>query len=176
MAITSGSTTITFKAVCDEHVSVSVELDDDRNGGKTCFTYGDTVYIKVYTIPSNVTVTAYATAGHLSGGSTFTEDFPGTDEDPFVTFAGTTEASVSKPIVSNFSYSWVGSTSITPSGVSHDEGSITVRLPSGSNSEKFAGVMEVSYTTRYRSYSLTLSSGGGRSEYPVLVVFFASTD
>lgn len=173
--LATGSITVTFKAVCEEGVSVSVELDDDRNQGKTCFMPGDTAYIKVYTIPHTANLEVFTTFGSISAVGSYSESFPATDESSYITFAGTTESSVSKPIISGFSYNWIGSTYYSVSGVSYDEGSIQVRLSDPSaDPERFAGVMEISYNTLYRSYALTVSSLGGRSEVPVLVLFIAT--
>jgi hypothetical protein len=155
MAVES-SVVIEFKTSCEaEDGLLSVELDDELNGGRSCFLYGEKVYFRVYH-SANLTITVES-----SNGSVFLESTGATDtEEENISFANTNEASAAKTILTLGSYSWFGRSLGT---LLHVGGSAVRAGKSG------VAIAAVIYTTQYDVYSITLSDQGIES-YPVLVL------
>jgi hypothetical protein len=155
MAVES-SIIIEFKISCEAEAGLlSVELDDELNGGRTCFLYGEKVYFRVYHSP-NLTITVES-----SDGTVFLESVGSTDnEEENLSFANEDEASTARTILTLDSYSWFGRSLGT---LLHVGGAAVRAGRSG------VAIAAVEYTTQYDVYSLTLTDKGVES-YPVLVL------
>lgn len=159
MAVES-SIVVEFKISCEAEVGVlSVELDAELNGGRTCFLYGEKVYFRVY-YSSNLTIKI-----ETSDGVVFLESVDATSvEEENISFANTNEASTAKSISTLDSYSWFGRSLGTLLHV----GESAIRAGTSG-----VAIAAVKYTTQYDVYSLTLSDRGIES-YPVLVLVTGS--
>ncbi|RPI56434.1 MAG: hypothetical protein EHM49_00130 [Deltaproteobacteria bacterium] len=147
---------VEFKTSCESADGyLSVELDDELNGDRSCFLYGEKVYFRIYHSP-NLTITVGS-----SDGTIFLESVNSIESlTENVSFANENIGSLSKFIKSITSYSWFGR-------------SLGTILKTGDTSIRAAktgvAVAAVSYTTQYDVYSLILSDKGVE-EYPVLVL------
>jgi hypothetical protein len=101
----NASLSVVFSNSCEAAASgceVSLELDEELNGGASSFEVGDHIYYRVY--PSDVYSCFVSNGGTVSvicenKIATMTEE---------ITFDGEVEASLSKPLSGNFSYTWLG--------------------------------------------------------------------
>jgi hypothetical protein len=94
--VVKGNITVTFSYKCLSTSSISIELDDKKNNDKTCFLFGETVYFKVYTIPSDMNLAIFSSAGSVDlSGSQTTETVRGTVQE----FIDEITATVNKPII-----------------------------------------------------------------------------
>ena len=150
------SITVEFKTQCEvDGEFLTVELDSDLNGDRSCFLYGEKVYFRVYYSPA-LTITIES-----SDGSIFLESLNSSgEESENVSFADTNEANVSKLIKAITSYSWFGRSlgSILKTGIT------SIRA-----SNKGVAIVAIEYTTQYDVYSIMLSDKGIET-YPVLVL------
>ncbi len=143
--VTKSSITVTFKALCvaEPGHGITAELDAERNEGKSCFTYGEKVYFRVYTYPQDMRITLTPSDGSINAEGSSTE----TIEDEILTFADTKEASTHRYIKAITSYDWFGTSlgQITCIG-----GSTIVAAKEG------CAVLQLTYTSFYRVYSITV--------------------
>ncbi len=104
------SLSITFgKELGDSLVDhISVELDNDKNEGKTSFEVGETAYLKVF---YNESYTYETSGGALNKAATgLLWDI----EDEYVTFAGVSDAYLAYLPSGTVSYEWVGNSGGSP--------------------------------------------------------------
>ncbi len=141
------SLSITFTA-SSETGDIVIELDDDRNNGKSEFLYGEKAYFKVFYDPSLV---LYVT----SSDGTITSEGNGQEivEDDYE-FISDSEQTVSKPIMSIVDYTWLGNSlgTISKTGLYTFECSDT---PDPSNN---IGVARVRYASQFARYAVTVGS------------------
>jgi hypothetical protein len=147
---------VEFKTSCeDADAYLEVELDDELNGDRSCFLYGENVYFRVYHSPSmSITV-------ETSDGTVFlisTGNLEAVTEN--ISFANENTGNVSKLIKAIVSWVWFGRSL----GSILKTGDTSIRA-----SASGVAVVAVSYTTEYDVYALTLSDKG-IAEYPVLVL------
>ena len=143
--VTKGSITITFKASCvaiPGH-GITAELDAERNRGRSCFTYGEKVYFRVYTYPHNMRITFTSSDGVVNAEGSDTE----TIRDETITFADTNEATTRQYICNLISQDWLG----TSLGQVAHIGGTAVRA-----ARKGCAVLRLTYTSFYRVYSITV--------------------
>lgn len=148
-----------------------VEVDDREtadgglNGGKTSFLPGDTVFLLMYKT-SNVVIDAAVTSlGSLSPGTTITI---AKTED--IIFANEQEASTRYPVVSGFTYEWIGADNGAVSLV----GETSLRIPAPATGTYTAGVCRINYNTTAQVYTLA-HSAETYPEYSIVVLFVGHT-
>ena len=148
------SITITFVAI-DPRAgdSLVLELDSEKNDEETEFAYGTKAYFRAYTYPTSMSLEMTPTDGTITS-----EGSGSSDEEDFVSFVDTNEASLSKPCNTLTSTSWLG-TSLGSVSILGDK--ITV-------STKGTGVLKVVFKGSFRRYGLTLNERDEDS-YPVIV-------
>lgn len=155
------SLTITFKTITSD-ADIIIELDDERNNGKTEFMFGEKAYFKVFADPS-VNVSIRATDG------TITNEGTGQDVvEENLQFIDSNEATTSKPILSISSYEWLGNSlgTITKKDVKTLQAEKTPD-PLGDNG---IGLLNVKYLSSFRRYAISVPQISGKNEYSVLVV------
>lgn len=148
----SKSITITFVSTPDEPALV-LELDSDMNEEATEFDYNTTAYFLAYSDPSDMTLTMTPSDGSISS-----QGNGESEEEEFLSFVNTNEATLSKPCLSVTSTEWLG-TSL--GAVSVDGTKVTV-------SQEGVGVLKINYTSAFRRYGLYLSTKD-EENYPVVV-------
>jgi len=143
--VTKGSITVTFKALCvaEPGHGITAELDAERNEGKSCFTYGEKVYFRVYTYPHDMRITLTPSDGVVNAEGSDTE----TIKDETITFADTNEAATHRYIHNLVSQDWLG----TSLGQVVHIGGAAVRTV-----RKGCAVLRLTYTSSYRVYSITV--------------------
>ena len=162
------SVTITFATqVAEGDGILKVEVNENDNGGKTRFNYGDKAIFRVYCYPANMKLNFVVSAGVLSNvgyGADEKEDLlQFTGWDPKSGDANT--ASLSYPASSGLkSTKWLG----------NSLGSITIQNgDSAVASKRGVGVAKVTYPVSFLKKGLTLQNKS-EPEYPV-VVFVVGT-
>lgn len=151
--------TITFKALTDSKTDLTIELDKDRNGKKTAFTYGDEVFFRVY---GKAEHTVKSTDGIIKSYGVFTED-----RKELVEFLEKNTATLNKKIRILNSFKWFGNNLGAISKISDKE----IKIEKVDYKNDLFGIAEVNYTTDYHLYSLTLTQKN-EAEYPVLVIVY----
>jgi hypothetical protein len=158
------STTITFvSSVTGGDGSISVELDEVMNNGKTQFPYGTKAYFKVYRTPESMNLSLYSTDGSIMSEGSGSDSI--TNED--LTFIKETTANTRYPVKSLGSYQWLGNNlgSLALQAV----GSNIVTLPGKVNDKGvFLGIARLNYTTNFLRYSISIGQRDFE-EYPVIV-------
>lgn len=89
-----GSVSVTFSYRCN--ASIAVELDADLNDDKSCFLYGETVYFRMYSIPSRIPVDIYTSMGNAVLNNNFLSE---NVEDQEAAFTDEKSFTVTKPII-----------------------------------------------------------------------------
>jgi hypothetical protein len=130
-------------------LTASIELDEERNEGKSQFKPGDTAWLRIFTVPLTAEwADLQSTAGAVSGPTKAFSTMAVEEEE--VTFANTDTGQTSKPILAVASVAWMG----TPIPAA-----ITVTRQGGLKlSKKGTGICLVSYTTEYRTGSIRVST------------------
>lgn len=141
--------------------SIKIEVDsrtDGKNNGATNFTGGSTVYLYV-TKPSNVTITkVVSSAGSIASAGNGT-----IKKKETLTFDDVNTASLSDPMYSGFTYTWVG-TSLGAVSVGAN------RLDIKSDSKGVA-VLDVEYDVLVDFYALTIPTTiNAKSEFEINVM------
>ncbi|KJR41316.1 hypothetical protein MCHI_002785 [Candidatus Magnetoovum chiemensis] len=171
MAVVKNSITLSFSTICatdtgltdEENKDITVEPDEDRNEGKTCFAFGEKYYFDVFTIPPDMAITLSTTDGAVKYEGEFTKQV--TEQVVFTTLAADEEnssnnADTAKYIQSLDSVTFYGA----DLGALTKIGSKTVKCANFGHS-----VAEITYTTTYRLYSVTCPPRD-TSPYPIDVL------
>lgn len=153
----STSTTITFVTQSlSGSGSIAIELDSAKNGDKSQFSSGDTVFFKVYTSPLALALDQASSSGQVTIGSTANGDV--TEK---LTFANVKEATLRYLGNSVKSFRWFGNDLGTPTL----NGNLISLQAAG------IGVLEVVYSAAYREGNLSgVTIPAGVKEFPVVVV------
>lgn len=140
--------------------SLSWEIKEEDNGGSIDYEPGKTFFVRLYST-SNIERLITFISTNRSGLGLVAEDavdYIGIEEDVYITFTGSSSASLTYQYRSNFNYTIFGSIynslgeSINPSfGI--NESSIV-------SSENCYGVIKVSYVTSYDLYAFSLPDYG----------------
>lgn len=148
--------------VVDEEIdltcTITIELDDEANGGKTCFNPGDTFWVKVW---SPVTYDILMTGGNtIQKQSNVVEDIPDPDDPQaeeweYINFSNW-QGSASKPIYSITDSQWCF-TSLGMLRWNRDYAVLSV--PSDPN-ELGYGVLRIKFKTRYDRWQLKAPQAG----------------
>lgn len=157
-------------AEADANVSIVAEIDDRELGynlGKTTFYHGDTPYMLLF-IPNGYVVDKVLTS---AGAVSFVADDSKAIES-YLAFANEDQVSLSYPVSSGFTYSWLG----TNLGVISNPDQFTAKLPArGFDTttkraipEYRVGVSYATYTSNCKVYKL---SGVPGSVSQVMVFF-----
>jgi hypothetical protein len=162
---TTGSLTVTVQESCitlADDKEIKIELDDDLNGGVTCFEPNQDIYLRFYLSPQGLSITAETTNGSLyatggGGTSEHTEEVTITDG----------EGSASYPINSISSIEWVGNAPCSVGAIEYETGRKYLSCPScsgspegGSSCEVTYGVVRITYTSLYKTYVLNVPEAG----------------
>jgi len=138
---------VTVSEYCDaELMSICVlvmELDDEYNAGKSCFSIGEDAYYRIY---GNVDYTSKSTLGTPRRDSAGVGE---TIEDEYVIFSSWI-GSASKPINSILNYEWVGKSLGTVHKVKG-----TNSLTADRSKHDGYGVIRLNYTTRYDRWKIS---------------------
>lgn len=139
---------------------VVIELDDEKNNGKTTFRYGEKAYFKIFYDPA-LNVVVDKTDGIL------TDEGQGQETvEEFVSFIDSKEATLNKPCLNILSVEWLGNSlgSITQQGL---YSIITEKTPElgGSNG---IGLAKIEYTTQFKRYAISIPEKNV-DEYQVIV-------
>lgn len=162
------SLVVDFGQTGDAKGVLKAEIDDrptGLNGGETSFTPGQTVGYMVAK-SSNVAINAHiASYGSpvAAGSYSFTHE-------EIVIFTGENTTSPEYPILSGFTYAWLGK---NPGALTATESEITLSKAAG---EQYSvGVAKISYSTTVDLYTLASpTSLGGVQEFSI-VVFLSGT-
>lgn len=165
------SFTISFGSGGGGGAVLKAEVDDrpdGSNGGNTSFIPGDNVgwlLFKTTLGQQEVTITGMKSSiGSIEGGAASSKEIKET-----LTFANDTAATLGYPISGGFkSVEWVGANLGTL--VMLDETAVKLQGVEKSNTNPFAGVVEVVYDSPCQVYSLTNTLVTGKSSYEALVV------
>ena len=163
MSSSSGSSRTTATLVIDfssvpEGEILQAELDEERNGGRSSFAPGDTVFFRVW---ASIPYTVEATAGSV----TRVEQGASEEAEEVLSFPYTDEASVQHPVASLGDTTWYG----TSLGTLSAAGGTSVRAAQG-GAEKI-GICKCRYTHQFDVWQLQSPSiPAGMDEYHVLVV------
>jgi hypothetical protein len=168
----TASIVVSFDNQSDSSAIFSAEVDGRQDGlnlGNTSFSPGDDVGILLHK-SSNVVLDYYSPSyGSLAASGSITYEV----EEQFLVFAGTNTQSVSYPIVSGFSYSWLGN---NLGSIVHTENSISLSnkalYPEGGN---FVGVAKVNYVTRATPFWLRNTHILGEDTYEIACFFVGHT-
>jgi len=152
--IAKASIVLTFAASCvaEDHF-INVEMDDEKNQGKTCFLYGEKIYFRVFTNPKDMNIRLESSDGSISNEGTSYFEY---EED--VQFPNVNEANTQYPIDSIISQDWLG----------NSLGSISISNTTIRTSETGVAILRLRYGVLYRSYAVTVGPKD-YDEYPVLV-------
>jgi hypothetical protein len=152
--------------------TISIELDDEMNGGRTCFLPGEEFYIKVY---SPISYDIYTTGGSVRERLTgIAEDVPdpndpNADEWEYVNFSGW-EGSASKPIYDMIDEEWcfheLGQVKWT---VGYSEMTVTYDADS---EDMGYGVYRIQFKSRFDRIRLLAPAAG----HDIKVVVFSTDD
>jgi hypothetical protein len=134
---------------------IQVELDSERNNGKTRFLFGEKAYFKIYKYPSTMRLTLDSTDGTI-----FDEGSGTSDEEELITFSNSNEGSADKPIKSVTSSNWIG----------RSLGSISAAGRTVTASQKGIGVLDFKYKADFIRKSISVPVKDGYDEYPVVVL------
>jgi len=162
---TTGSLTVTIEASCaaDAAELIRIELDEDLNGGRTCFEPNQDIYLRLYTSPTDLDLTLAVTLGSISivGGGVSSHEESITVQDG--------EGNAGYPIKAISSKEWHGNAPCPAASVTFTAGYTQLLCPtencSGSplgddTCEITYGVLDVDYTSDYRSLVLNVSEPG----------------
>ncbi len=152
--IAKASIVLTFAASCaaEDHF-INVEMDDEKNQGKTCFLYGEKIYFRVFTSPKDMNIRLES-----SDGSIFNEGTDYFEYEEDIQFPNTNEANTQYPVDSVIWDDWLG----------NSLGSISISNTTIRTSKTGVAILKLRYRVSYRSYAITV---GPRNydEYPILV-------
>ena len=147
--------------VAGEDQSINIELDDDKHEAiygeaKNQFYFGEEVFFRIFTTPSDLAYTMHASDGTLfsRAGGIFQV------EKEVVSFPNKTEANVDYPITDIVTTDWLGNNlgNVTPAGSS-------VKVTAAG-----VAICHLTYNVTYRAGSLVLATQDGYDTYPVLVL------
>lgn len=139
--------------------SLSAEIDsreDGLNQGKSSFAPGDRAFFLLFKSSDVAVDSVVASGGSISSA-------PGGlyDVEEWLTFADATEANLSKPMYSGFTYQWYG----------NNLGAVTVSGNKVTAPTKGVGVLKVTYKAAYDAYSLASpATMNGKSEFQIAVL------
>ena len=159
MGIISTSIVVNFGQ--DDQGILTAEIDgrpDGYNDGETKFAPGDTAAFLIYATSNvnvNTPVVSLGSVQQIAGPQNL-------DKEEFITFEDTKEASAGFPVLSGFTYTWLG----------NDLGAVTVTDQRTIRAAtKGVGVLRVNYTTQYTPWLLTNipTSIEGETSFPVLI-------
>jgi len=152
--VAKASIVLTFAASCvvEDHF-INVEMDDEKNQGKTCFLYGEKIYFRVFTNPKDMNIRLESSDGSISNEGIGYFEY---EED--VQFPNVNEANVQYPIDSVISQDWLG----------NSLGSISISNTTIRTEETGVAILKFRYYVSYRSYAITIGPKD-YDEYPVLV-------
>ena len=158
---TTATLVIDFSSV-PEGETLQAELDDERNGSRSSFAPGDTVFFRVWaSIPYQVE----ATAGAVSQ----VEQGVASEVAEVLSFPHTDEASVQYPVAALGEVTWYGQ-SLGPLSA---PGGTAIRAAQGGPDR--IGICKCSYSHRYDVWQLQSPSiPTGMDEYHVLIVISAT--
>jgi hypothetical protein len=172
MGVVTASTVIQFDNQTDTSAIFSAEVDsrdDGLNLGKTSFSPGNDVGILLYK-SRNVVLDFYDPSyGSLVSSGTVNYQ----TEDEFISFAGNNEVSLSKPLVSGFSYKWLGNNlgSIIPTENKLALGNTNLYPENG----QYVGVAKISYMTTATAFWLKNTNLIGEDTYQIVAFFVGHT-
>jgi len=159
---------VTLSFVTEDTSKISIENDTDRNRDykgnvKKKFRYGDSAYFRVYCHePERITLAS--TDGEVSEHGIFSDTVTET-----LTFITEQYAETDKPVIKVQNVRWLGN---SLGEVIRNE-AYQLKTSERPDSRKIAAV-NVSYLSRYKLYSITLS-GRELDEYPV-AIFVSMSD
>jgi len=139
--------------------SISVELDADRNAGRSQFMWGDIAYFKTYRVPADLSIQLAESAGTLS-----TFIYAGTDniENEQMVFSMSDNASPSKPIATGtFESEWFGRAPEPSVTVTENGGQVKLNRVS-------LGFLRASFNSNFDGHSITIGEQPF-SPYPIIV-------
>jgi hypothetical protein len=167
------SLTITFEVEggAEKIYQLSAEVNAEDNNGKTKFTFGDTVFYRVYKSTNVASMLVFTSDGSeaLVSSSLYT-----IIEDEIVVFSGSSEANTTKPMISLISATAMGHSAL---GSISANGQVGVRCSKESSGplDPVVGVYKVTYRSLYslrKLYNVPQPVGfgiGDFTSYPVLV-------
>ena len=159
MAVTA-SIVINFEK-SDASSYLTVELDSEKNQGKTAFRQGDNIYFKVY---SDVSYSIYVTSGSVVKEEALTES---ADIKEVLSFIKTKTASVQKKVLGNsISQVWYGDNigDLFKTGVTSVEIDTVEDEP--------IGVCEITYRSEYDVWRL-IPPDGMPDDYAIVILITA---
>lgn len=134
------------------YASIQAQLDSTYNNGATRFLYGSKAYYQIFKSPSGLSISQEASAGTITSEGTGTEEVT-----EYVTFANSNEGSLSYPLDSVESATWLGKNLGALSYV----GNNVLASQSG------VGVLKLVYNAAFTRYAISLNSS--EDTYVVLV-------
>jgi hypothetical protein len=157
--------TISFITPSMDGEKIKIELDAEANGdGKKVFRYGETAYFRAYGSTTG-NLRAVTSDGVITSSGSGTA----TVSAEFLSFVSSNEAETKFPVKALVSAKWLGNSL----GAVTKAGTYSMRSEKGPDAEgeNGIGICEVSYTTGYKRFGITLSKRT-RDEYPVLIYVY----
>jgi len=139
--------------VKDQSCNLSWKIEDEDNNNPECFLVGTTYIARLFKSPDSLSIIARNTNGNIEATGNFETEII---EDEYITFQGSSEASIKFPNCGSFSYEMIGDAydldgNIIPS--------ITIEGSIGGMklfaSEKCFFVIKANYKTKYYTYKFT---------------------
>jgi len=144
------SISVEFKSICEDISTlceISIEHDDELNGGTSTFQVGNQIFYKVY--PAGVCLFYTSLGGTVSTICSAKKEQK-TEE---LVFDGTDQANLSYPLEGKLSYKWIGG--VLGAKAPHLKANPAIIATSGSATlmakEPVYGVLEVTYEYTYAS-------------------------
>jgi len=146
--------TVEGKTGANDSPALIVELDDDRNHGRTRFLPGEEAFVRVYPSPFDLDYAHQITLGQAARIGTFSREISGDDAEEIQVTDG--RAGARYPLVSVLSISWDGRELTDPRW---DPGGREIRF---SVVEGCAGTgfLHLEYTTRYDLWKVRADTEG----------------
>jgi hypothetical protein len=146
-------TFVTDAGNLETNANISVQLDSDRNGGKTRFLYGEKAYYQIFFSPETMTITQTASDGTISAEGSGEELI-----EEYVTFANTNNGNTNFPVNRISSSEWLG----------NNLGAISYVSKQITSSLSGTGILKVSYYANFTRYAISIPEKSDPEYYVVI--------
>ena len=142
---------------------IVIELDNEMNDGRTEFLFGSRAYFKIFS-PPGVNYQLRSSDGTILGEGNGLDTIK-----EYISFIEEKTATVSKPVVGPFTFTWLG----VSLGNIIKKNFFEVECEKQPGVENGCGIAYVEYQTQFNRYSITVQSPANDiKEYEVLVVAY----
>jgi hypothetical protein len=146
--------TVKGKSSAADEPAIQVELDEDRNVGRSAFAPGEEAYVRVYRTPFDLDYTHQVTLGGAAFLGTFVREISGEDAEEIQVSNG--RAQTRYPVLSIVSMSWDGRELSSPQW---DVGGREIRFTVAEGCAG-AALLRLEYVTQYDLWRVAVSVEG----------------